>query len=79
MSELRDLLIGIGLLVTSLSSAFVLIWNAVRGGRRDETKRAAERSAAEAAEAVIEALADGEIDADELRDIQKKRRGGDDS
>ena len=74
-----ELFIGLAALVGSLASAFVLVWNTVRGGRRPEqvAKSAAEESAA----AVVEALADGQLTADEIEQIRQvldrqRREGG---
>jgi predicted transcriptional regulator len=72
-----DLFIGLAALVTALSSGFALIWTTVRSGRKPEqvAKSAAEESAA----AVVEALADGKVSAEEveqLRQVLDKQREG---
>jgi uncharacterized membrane protein len=73
VSELRDLLIAISVLVPALASAFVLVWNTVRsGGRKPE--QVARSAAEEAAATVLEAVADGELSEEDLDAIDRALR-----
>lgn len=74
MSDLKDLLVGVAILVGSLSSAFVLIWNTVVTPRRGNNKQVARKAATETAEKLLDAVADGEITQEEIADIQKSLR-----
>lgn len=78
MSELSDLLVAIAALVPAVASAFVLVWNTVRNGRKPE--QVAKSAAEETAALVLDALVDGELSAEELDAIRRSRRdqqGGD--
>lgn len=74
MSGIRDLLVGIAILVGSLSSAFVVIWNTVVTPRRGNNKKVARKAATETAEKLLDAISDGEISPEEIADIQKSFR-----
>ena len=74
MSDIKDLLIGIAILTGSLSSAFVLVWNTVRGTRKGRNEQVARKAATETAEKILTAVADGEITPDEIDDIQTSLR-----
>lgn len=70
MSELSDLLIGVSVLLGAASSAFALIWTTVRSGRKPE--QVARSAADEVAAGFLRALADGELSADELTELQRQ-------
>lgn len=72
MRDLSDLLIAISVLIPALASAFVLVWNTVRGGRK-VAKTAAEETAA----AVLEALKDGNLSAEDMDAINRAIRDRD--
>jgi hypothetical protein len=74
VSDVKDLLVGISILIGSLSSAFVLVWNTIIGPKRS-TRQAARKAATEAADKLLDAIADGEITPDEIAGIQRSLRG----
>jgi hypothetical protein len=77
VGELGDLLVGISVLVGSLASAFVLVWNTVRG--RDKPEKVAKSAAEESAAAFLDAIADGDLTPEELAQIRRSlSRGRDD-
>lgn len=73
MSEIPDLLVALATLVGALSSAFVLVYTTIRRERGDNRK-AANQAATETAAAVLDAVKDGEITADEIEGIQQTLR-----
>lgn len=74
MNDVASLVTAIGGLITAASGAFVLVWTTVRGSKQ-ERQTAAER----AVEGLAAAAEDGEITADELADVLKELRGGDEA
>lgn len=69
MSDVSDLLVAIGTLVSALTGAFVLVWTSVVQPRRQE-RTAAKKAASTVATRLLEALADGELTREELDDIR---------
>lgn len=69
MSDVSDLLVAIGTLVSALAGAFVLVWTSVVQPRRQE-RTAAKKAANTVASKLLEALADGEITREELDSIR---------
>lgn len=74
MGDVKDLLVGIATLVGSLSAAFVLIWNTVKGPRRNNNEKVARKAATETADKLLDAVADGEITPEEIDEIKKSLR-----
>lgn len=73
-----ELFIGLAALVGSLASAFVLVWNTVRAGRKPE--QAAKSAAEQAAAALLQAVADGDLsreDIEQFRRALEQGQGGD--
>ncbi|HYQ69070.1 hypothetical protein [Actinophytocola sp.] len=68
MSDLADLITAIAALLGALTSAGVLVWAILRSDRKPE--RAAKAAADNAAAAIVEALADGQITPDEVNTIR---------
>jgi uncharacterized membrane protein len=73
VGEVADLLVAIATLVGSLTSAYVII----RQNRRGSSKQA-RQAAAEAADKLLDAVADGELDPEEISDIKNSLRRGED-
>lgn len=69
MSDLSDLLVAIGTLVGSLGGTFVMVWTSVVQPRREQ-RAAAKKAASQVASRLLEALADGELSAEELAEIR---------
>ncbi len=69
MSDLSDLLVAIGTLVGSLGGTFVMVWSSVVQPRREQ-RAAAKKAASQVASRLLEALADGELSAEELAEIR---------
>lgn len=69
VSDLSDLLVAIGSLVTALSGAFALVWTTVVRPRRG-SKKAAERAAGDAVAQLLAALADGDLTREEIEDLR---------
>lgn len=69
MSGLSDLLVAIGTLVGSLGGTFVMVWTSVVQPRREQ-RAAAKKAASQVASRLLEALADGELSAEELAEIR---------
>jgi uncharacterized membrane protein len=72
VSGVRDLLIGIAVLVPALGSTFVLVWTTVV--RRDKPEQVARSAAEETATAIVTALADGELSPEDVAAINKALR-----
>lgn len=70
MSDLSDLLLALAAVIPAIGSTFVLVWTTVRHTRRpghvDEVARTAATSTAAA---LVEAMADGELSAEEADGI----------
>jgi hypothetical protein len=76
VSDLSDLLVALAALIPALGSTFVLIWSTIRTTRKPDQVDEVARSAAETtAAAIVEALADGELSADEADGIVAALRG----
>ena len=73
MGEVADLLVAIATLVGSLTSAYVIIR---QSGRRSSTQ--ARAAAKDAADKLLEALADGDVTTEEITDIKDSLRRGED-
>ncbi|SES20821.1 hypothetical protein [Lentzea albida] len=71
MGDVATLLQAVGGLITAAAGAFVLVWTTVRSSKK-ERKDAAER----AIEKLAVASEDGDITPDELADVLKELRGG---
>ncbi|MFD5244990.1 hypothetical protein ACFWIW_10625 [Amycolatopsis sp. NPDC058340] len=69
MSDFSDLVVAIPTGISILASTSVLVYRTWIA-----PKKAAKAAGTETAEKLLEALADGELDADELRDIQQSLR-----
>lgn len=69
MSDVSDLLVAISTLLGSLGGTFVMVWSSVVQPRRDQ-KAAAKKAAGAVASRLLEALADGELSAEELAEIR---------
>lgn len=69
MSDVSDLLVAIGTLVSALAGAYVLVWTSVVQPRRRE-RTTAQKAASSVAARLLEALADGEITREELDSIR---------
>lgn len=69
MSELSDLLVAIGTLVSTVGGTVVLVWTSVVQPRRQ--RDTAQKAARTATTALLDALADGEITPAELSEIRK--------
>jgi hypothetical protein len=69
VSDLSDLLVAIGTLVGSLGGTFVMVWTSVVQPRREQ-RAAAKKAASQVASRLLEALADGELSAEELAEIR---------
>ncbi|WP_139794832.1 hypothetical protein [Saccharomonospora piscinae] len=69
MSDVSDLLVAIGTLVSTLAGAFVMVWTSVVQPRREQ-RAAAQRAASATAARILEALADGELSPEELEEIR---------
>jgi hypothetical protein len=78
VSELRDLLIAISVAVPALASAFVLVWNTVRGAQ-SKPQQVAKSAAEETAAAIRDALADDDLSEEDVAAIHQalRRRDGD--
>ncbi len=70
VSDVSDLLVAIGTLVSALTGAFVLVWTSVVRPRQQE-QAAAKKAANSVAARIVEALSDGEITREELDDIRR--------
>lgn len=73
MSDFSDLVVAIPTGISILVSTSVLVYRTWLAPKK-ASKQAAIEAATETAEKIFEALADGELDADELRDIQQSLR-----
>jgi hypothetical protein len=74
VGDIKDLLVGVSILIGSLSSAFVLIWNTIRPARRGGNKQVARKASKETAIKLLEAVRDGDITPEEIDDIQASLR-----